>query len=508
MPLTPSPTAFHRPPTAAAEWRQVLLLLAGYFGAQVAMRVAASPALELDEAEQALWTQTFAWGYGAQPPLYTWLQIAVFALTGPSVFGLSLLKNLLLATTYFSLWRAARRLMPLALAPVAAATPLLMLSIGWDAQRDLTHTVLVTTATALSFALLLGLVAEPRQPLRWAALGLALATGLLGKYSFAAAAAVMLLGLLALAPVRARLREPQVWGGLLLAAAVALAALAPHGLWLLDHLDLARDHAAGKLAAGDGGPGRALLRAAGALLASLSPLLPLLALLFGRALLRPPPGAPAPEARAQLARRLLLALLLAVLGFFLVAVLAGGARHFKDRWMQPFVLVLPMLLLAQAPWLGTHPRWRWLPRALAAAALLWCLGIGARVVLAGWRGQPDELNLPVAALAQALRQAGAVPDGPFELVSNDRRLAAGLRLQLPGARVPAGRPGALTLPEQGPVLAVVIGRGPEADALHAAWQARLGQAVAGPAADGSWALQTLHARPEHPALTIRVSRRP
>ncbi|MBB1162320.1 glycosyltransferase family 39 protein [Aquariibacter albus] len=507
MSLTPAP-AFDRPPTSAAEARRVLLLLATYFGAQLAMRVAVSPALELDEAEQAVWTQAFAWGYGAQPPLYTWLQIAVFALTGPSVLGLSLLKNLLLATTYFSLWRAARRLMPLAMAPVAAATPLLMLSIGWDAQRDLTHTVLVTTAAALSFALLLGLVAEPRQPLRWAALGLALAAGLLGKYSFAAAAAVMGLGLLALAPVRARLREPAVWLGLLLTATVAAAAFAPHGLWLIDHLDLARDHAAGKLAAGDGGPARALLRAAGALLASLSPLLPLLALLFGRALLRPPAGAPAPEARARLARRLLAALLLAVLAFFLVAVLAGGARHFKDRWMQPFVVALPLLLIAQAPWLAEHRHWRWLPRALGAAALLWCLGIGGRVVLAGWRGQPDELNLPVAELAQALRQAGVVPEGPFALLSNDRRLAAGLRLQLAGARVQAGPADRLALPASGPVLAVVIGEGAPADAEHAAWQARLGQAVVGPAPGGGWALRPLYARPNHPALQIRVSRRP
>ena len=37
--------------------------------AHVASRVAVSPALELDEAEQALWSQTLAWGYGSQAPL-------------------------------------------------------------------------------------------------------------------------------------------------------------------------------------------------------------------------------------------------------------------------------------------------------------------------------------------------------------------------------------------------------------------------------------------------------
>ena len=55
-----------------------ILLMLPYFSVQVLVRLAVSPALELDEAEQALWTQRLALGYGAQPPLYTWLQWTVF----------------------------------------------------------------------------------------------------------------------------------------------------------------------------------------------------------------------------------------------------------------------------------------------------------------------------------------------------------------------------------------------------------------------------------------------
>ena len=56
----------------APRWLWGLLLL--YFGAQVVARLWVSDALELDEAEQVLWTQQLALGYGTQPPLYTWLQ--------------------------------------------------------------------------------------------------------------------------------------------------------------------------------------------------------------------------------------------------------------------------------------------------------------------------------------------------------------------------------------------------------------------------------------------------
>ena len=51
-----------------------LLWLLALCLAHVVARVTLSPALKWDEAEQILWTQQLAWGYGAQPPLYTWLQ--------------------------------------------------------------------------------------------------------------------------------------------------------------------------------------------------------------------------------------------------------------------------------------------------------------------------------------------------------------------------------------------------------------------------------------------------
>ena len=111
MNATPS-TPSHRAP-----W--LLLLL--YFGAHIVSRTLVSDALELDEAEQALWTQQLAAGYGTQPPLYTWLQWAVFQVAGVSVLSLSLLKNTLLASTYAFVWLTARRFMAAPLALLAAS---------------------------------------------------------------------------------------------------------------------------------------------------------------------------------------------------------------------------------------------------------------------------------------------------------------------------------------------------------------------------------------------------
>ncbi len=104
MSLTAAPLA---PPLRSPVAHPLAWLLALAL-AHVLVRVAVSPALKWDEAEQMLWSQQLALGYGAQPPLYTWLQWGVNALVGPSVLALSLLKHALLALTYALMWLAAR----------------------------------------------------------------------------------------------------------------------------------------------------------------------------------------------------------------------------------------------------------------------------------------------------------------------------------------------------------------------------------------------------------------
>ncbi|MBD3788635.1 MAG: hypothetical protein IE922_17050, partial [Sphingomonadales bacterium] len=73
-----------------------LALFAAYFAAQAALRVTLGDRVNIDEAEALLWAQRLDWGYGPQPPLYIWAQSAVFALTGPGVLGLAVLKALVL----------------------------------------------------------------------------------------------------------------------------------------------------------------------------------------------------------------------------------------------------------------------------------------------------------------------------------------------------------------------------------------------------------------------------
>ncbi|KQP18007.1 glycosyltransferase family 39 protein [Pseudorhodoferax sp. Leaf267] len=421
-------------------WSWLLL----YFAAHVVCRTLVSPALELDEAEQALWSQQLQSGYGAQPPLYTWLQWATFQLLGASVFSLSLLKNTLLGLTYVLVFLAGRLLMPAGLAAVASACMLLLPQIGWESSRDLTHSVLLTTMAAATLYVVLRLQFRP-SPWLYLLLGLVIGLGALSKYSYAAFVVLLLLTVATGRDTRSMLRSP--W--LLATAAVALLVVAPHALWLLTHWQQATQGTVHKLAGAAGGIGRGLASLPLALAAFVAPWALVMLALFGRALWRPAPGwprGPGPAPALDIVafwRRYAVALALAFLGM----VLFGGVTHFKDRWMLPFLFCAPLMLFSSRLHLAEHPRLPWLRRVLLVVALLTLVLLTLRVPFHAMRNRPDELNVPARELVRALRVQGY--NGGGTILTSDPTLGGILRLAFPAARVelvtgttasPLGRP--------------------------------------------------------------------
>ena len=62
-------------------------------------------ALELEDAEQAYYSQWLRWGYDDQPPLYTWLQYGFNTVFGVGKLAFSLLRAVLFAGTLLLLYR-------------------------------------------------------------------------------------------------------------------------------------------------------------------------------------------------------------------------------------------------------------------------------------------------------------------------------------------------------------------------------------------------------------------
>ena len=115
-----------------------------YFVFHVLLRVFTGPALGLDEAEMMLIAQDLKWGYGPQPPLYAWLQYGAFNLLGENILALSLLKNTILCLTYICIYKFIRIGHGAKISGIAALALVLIPQFGWESQRALTHSVLVS----------------------------------------------------------------------------------------------------------------------------------------------------------------------------------------------------------------------------------------------------------------------------------------------------------------------------------------------------------------------------
>lgn len=410
-----------------------LLWLLALAAAHVVVRVALSSSLKWDEAEQILWSQQLALGYGAQPPLYTWLQWVVNQIVGPGVLALALLKQTLLALAYVLMYFAGRELLGPRGAWWAAASMLLLPPLGWYSVRDQTHTVLVTTLICAAWWLLLHCVRRPR-PAAFAAFGLVCGLGLLAKYNFALALAAMVLAVLATPHARRALLRRGWW----LAPLVCMLVCLPHAVWLLGHVQQASASTLQRMQLDAVPRWHGLRSLAEGLLGTLG-LWTLAVLWTFRGGWR---GAqPLPQARAwapQLFARYLVLVLLALLSM----VLAVGVTSFKSRWLLPLLCVTPLAAFAARPALQLSPRGGRYTTLVMVLALLILLAASLRPWRSGQRGHTDGLNHPTAQLAAALHAAGY--DGHGYIIAADPMLAASLHLFFPQAPAEACWPSELT----------------------------------------------------------------
>ncbi len=373
--------------------------LALYFLLHLLIRIGLSDSLELDEAEAVFHSQRLALGYGSQPPLYNWLQWLFVSAFGLELFSLALLKNLLLLATYLCTWFLARPLIGVHAATAASMSLILFPQIGWESQRDLTHSVLVTCLASATLWCYFALLRKPVRS-RFAMLGLLVGLGLMAKYSFAIFA-----GGLAASSYLVKEHRAIVWNRrLLLGIAVAMAVVLPHGLWLLQHFETAAAGTLQKMAEGtrDDGYLHNVLRGAVSLSLATLAFAWLVALVYALAS-RPWWRQVAFRPRTPQAR-FFLCLYASFLALLLVVVLTGEVGKVKDRWLQPLLFSLPVALFVLTPEFPARPLLARIGKACAAMALAILLLIPLRVLVGPMLGKHVRQHLPFPELAAELAQ--------------------------------------------------------------------------------------------------------
>lgn len=368
-----------------------LLVVAAYFLLHVVLRVTSPAMLDLDESESILSYQELRVGYGSQPPLYAWLQWLLFSVSGVNVLALSIQKNLLLFGTYLALFFAARALVGVYGAIMVAASLVLMPQIGWESQRDLTHSVLATCIAALALWCYVGLL-EARGRLRYALFGFLVGLGLQSKYNFAVYAFGLVAGSLLVPEHRRVLWNRKAW----IALAALMLSLAPHGLWLFDHLDLATRATGAKMhgaaVSHAGQVARGFADMAGAVFLFLTPLWIVYGWIWWRQRRQAQARFEHPQAR------FFLWYYGAVFACVAALVLGGALGSVKERWLQPVLFLSPLAFFAMFPTLA---------QGTVCRSVLWVAGVFAVLILAGLSARAyvgKNTRAPFAALSAELVQ--------------------------------------------------------------------------------------------------------
>jgi 4-amino-4-deoxy-L-arabinose transferase-like glycosyltransferase len=429
-----APAAAPRPALAwLGSETAVGLLILGWLAVHLALRLLTSPTLGVDDAEQALLAQRFAWGYQLrQPPLYTWLLLPLIAVLGPSLLALSLLRYLLLGLTFLCLYGVARRwIADPRLAGLAVLSYSAIYMFGYYAHHDLTHTTALAAMIAASFYAFARLVERPSAT-AYLALGICFGLGMLAKWNFL----MLALGLPLACLLDRRLRPLVLDRRLLLALAAMALVVTPAALWALGQQQSVGGAATKVLASGPGQGfwatlGTGTVELARASLAYPMPFVALFLLSFGSALWRSRAARPQPGATVTPCFLATLIAVVLALHWLLIPTLRAVA--FTEHWLHPALMILPVLLFALVE------RGRPTPRALRGflclLGLTFAIALGGRVAHyalgADHCGRCRDL-VPFGALADQLRQAGFARG---TVVADDLHVAGNFRVLFPDSRV-------------------------------------------------------------------------
>ncbi|WP_299324628.1 glycosyltransferase family 39 protein [uncultured Maribacter sp.] len=186
-------------------------------------------ALELEDAEQAYYSQWFRWGYDDQPPLYTWLQYGFNTIFGVGKISFSILRGILFAGTLLMLYRYSKLRIKDVETSKLAILALVFIPVYIDFTfRRLSHTSLLCLSVVASYYCI-QLLMQRKSILNYLLLGFVVGVGLLSKYNYAFFLVTFALGSLWDKDLRAIVFSPKMLFTILLSCLL----VAPHTYWLL-----------------------------------------------------------------------------------------------------------------------------------------------------------------------------------------------------------------------------------------------------------------------------------
>ena len=405
--------------------RQFLFLVAIYLGFQFVARTLVSDAAGIDEAYQVIVGQRLTWGYGPHAPLYTWLMILFLKVFGSSTAALNLLREVLLFGIYALTYANARVLTRSHVCGfVAAAALQFHPTIVWESQRELTNS-LAASLTILA-ALLAFLLARKDRWGAWIVFGICGGLMALSKYN----AALFYAALLFAAASTPALRERFLNSRLALAVVISAMVVAPNLWWVFTHKDLAFQLVWKFGIYESMSWGRSVLLGLKNWFESWGAHVVPSILVFAAVCWRPIFIDRKADWKTDEAKLLFRTLALVTLAAIL-SILFLKVTEFKDRWLQPLYITLPIFLVVVLQRTLTPGRLKLVLMLSAIVTVAVGAAASGRLYFAEARGRRDVLTAPFARLTADL--GGAAHETDF-IVAGNYWLAGNLRLWFQGKK--------------------------------------------------------------------------
>ena len=185
-------------------------------------------AMELEDAEQAYYSQWWRWGYDDQPPLYTWLQLIVNKVLGVSEISFSFLRGLIFSAILLMLYHFGRTCLNSRTEAISAVLILVAIPTFIDFTfRRLSHTALLCLLVVCTYYIIYMLIRK-KSLSNYFLLGLAIGVGLLTKYNYTLVLMALVLAVFLNQELRAVFLNRKIILSFLLVGLL----LIPHLVWL------------------------------------------------------------------------------------------------------------------------------------------------------------------------------------------------------------------------------------------------------------------------------------
>ncbi len=437
--------ADNMPPPFWARPRFVFSAILAYLAAHFAVRLAMGPGLSVDDAEQALFAQHYAWAYRYRaPPLFTWWLTTLSQVMPVGALALALLRYTLLGVLYGFLYLTARRLVTDArLSALSVYSFAIIGTFAEGVHQNLTHSTTLAALVAVTWYVFVRLAANPA--LSWyLALGVMFGLGILAKWNFVIFAVALPLACLLRGESRSLVWTWKTITAGMIAALIVLPTFVatlqmgpPPGEDVQSVFDAAAGPGLAAIADGT-------LKLVDTTITYALPLLPIVIIVFAAPLWRslhgtwagartPRSDGKAPPAATYHPDAMLVGATIAIgLALLWGFVLVLGATEFKVRYVYPVLLILPVWLFMVIAAGRPSPRALSLFAIILAAATLFVVGKRVGTITGAVDCDLCMEMQPYPALAAQLRQAGYGGSGT---ILSSGTIAGNLRAAFPQARI-------------------------------------------------------------------------